>query len=200
LAALSNHWPIGFIGINSLVSQISLISVSGLIGHNGLVSFIGLGFVSFIGLGLVSLIGLTGHITGLISLILITTATARCTAHRVATMLGSADKICNAMILNYLAASLSIQSRHKINAAITKILQPKQAPVTHLELGVATSTIKIANAFALYFCATSLYYSYWFMRESWLWHVQSRLDSSSFGDALQNAKQLFFIRLSKMMK
>jgi hypothetical protein len=74
-----------------------------------------------------------------------------------------------------------------------------QAAATHLELGVATSANKIANALALYFCAASLYYSYWFMRESWLWHVLSRVDSFFFGDTSQNAKQLFFTRLSKMM-
>jgi hypothetical protein len=96
------------------------------------------------------------------------TATARRAAHGVTTMLASADKIFNAMILNYLAASLLIHSLHKINAAITKISQPKQAAATHLELRVATSTNKIANELALYFCVASLYYSYWFMRESWL--------------------------------
>jgi hypothetical protein len=41
--------------------------------------------------------------------------------------------------------------------AITKISRPKQAAATHLELGVATSANKIANALALYFCAASLY-------------------------------------------
>jgi hypothetical protein len=50
-------------------------------------------------------IGLIGFI-GSIGLGLITTASARCTAHRVATMLASADKICNAMIIYYLAAGL----------------------------------------------------------------------------------------------
>ncbi len=75
-----------------------------------------------------------------------------------------------------------------------------QAAATHLELGVATSANKIANALALYCCTASLYYSYWFVRESWLWHVLSRLNSFFFGDALQNAKQLFSFRLSKMTK
>jgi hypothetical protein len=60
------------------------------------------------------------------------------------------------------------------------------AAATHLELGVATSANKIANALALYFCAASLYYGYWFMREGLLWHVP-RLNSnpSYHGDALQ---------------
>jgi hypothetical protein len=75
-----------------------------------------------------------------------------------------------------------------------------QAAATHLELEVATSANEIAKALASYFCAASLYYSYWFVRESWLWHVLSRLDSFSFGDALQNAKQLFSTRLSKITK
>jgi hypothetical protein len=107
------------------LTTLGLIGYNGLIGHNGLIGFIGLGYVRFIGLGLVSLIGLIGHIIGLISLIntsamsnhrligligliLITTATARRAAHQVATMLASADKICNAMIINYLAAGLLI--------------------------------------------------------------------------------------------
>jgi hypothetical protein len=41
------------------------------------------------------------------------------------------------------------------------------------------------------------------MRESWLWHVllpTGRLDSPFFGDALQNAKQLFSSRLLQMTK
>ncbi len=42
-----------------------------------------------------------------------------------------------------------------------------QAAATPLELGVATSVNKIANVLALY-CAASLSYSYWFVRESWL--------------------------------
>jgi hypothetical protein len=114
-------------------------------------------------------------------------------------MIASADKLCNAMILNYLAASLLIQSQHKINAAITKLLWAKQAAATHLELRVAASANKIANALALYFYAASLYYSYWFVRESWLWHVLSRLDSFSFGGALQNAKKKY-TRLSQIKK
>jgi hypothetical protein len=137
---------------------------------------------------------------GLIRLILIMTATARRAAHEVAMMLASTDKICNSMTSNYLAYGLLIQSWCKINAAITKILRPKQAAATHLELGVATSATKNANALALYFCTPSLYYSFWFVRESWFWYVLCRLDSFFFGDALQNAKQLFYISLPLMTK
>jgi hypothetical protein len=50
---------------------------------------------------------------GLIGLILITTATARCAAHGDATILASADKICNGIILNYLAGGSLIQLQHK---------------------------------------------------------------------------------------
>jgi hypothetical protein len=71
------------------------------------------------------------RLIALIGLILIMTATARCAAHGVATMLASADKICNAMILIYLDAGLLIHLLHKINAAISKILQPsKQQQLT----------------------------------------------------------------------
>jgi hypothetical protein len=140
-----------------LLVKSAFVSISGLIGQNSLVGFIGLSFVSFIGLGLVSLIGLISHIIGLISHIdtstmsnhqligligligsigfgLITTATARHAVHGVATMLASAVRICNAMILNYLAAGLLIHLLCKINAAIPKILWPKQAAAIHLEL------------------------------------------------------------------
>jgi hypothetical protein len=112
-------------------------------------------------------------------------------------MLVSADIIDNAMILNYLAAGLSIYWPRNINSAATKISRPKQAPATHLELGVATSANKIANVLRLYFCGASLYYAHWFVRESWLWHVLlPRLDSDSYhGDALQNANQLLSARL-----
>jgi hypothetical protein len=101
------------------------------------------------------------------------------------------------MILNYLAFILLIQLRSKINAAITKISRPKQAAATHLELGVATSANEVADALALYFCAASLCYSYWFVRESWLRHVPSRLYSFFFRDTLQNAKQFFLSSFRK---
>jgi hypothetical protein len=108
-------------------------------------------------------------------------------------MLAGADKVENAMILNYLAAGLSIYWLHKINAAITKTLRSKQAAATHLELRVSTSVNKIANEVALYHCTISSYYIRLFMRKSWLWHVLlPRLISYFFGDSLQNAKQLFF--------
>jgi hypothetical protein len=65
-------------------------------------------------------------------------------------------------------------------------------------VAMAPSATKITNA-AIWYCATS----HWFVRESWLWHVllpTSRLDSLFFGDALQNAKQLFSTRLPQMTK
>jgi hypothetical protein len=200
--------------VNGLIGCICFV---GCIDHNGLIGFIGFGYVSFIGLSLVSLIGLINHIIGHISLInasaisnhwligricliLIMTTTARHAAHILAAMLASTDKICNAMILNYFAASLSIHLLCKINAAMTKILRPQQAAATHLELGVTKSANKIANALALYFCTASLYYSYWFVREKWVWHVLSRLNSFFFGDVLQNAEHFFSTRLPQMTK
>jgi hypothetical protein len=38
------------------------------------------------------------------------------------------------------------------------------------------------------------------MRESWLWHVLCSFNSFFFEDRLQNAKQLFSLRLPKMTK
>jgi hypothetical protein len=66
----------------------------------------------------------------------------------------STNKIDNTIILNYLAAGLSIHSLHKINVAITKTSWLKQAAATHLELGVATSATKITIAPICYYCAT----------------------------------------------
>jgi hypothetical protein len=40
-----------------------------------------------------------------------------------------------------------------------------------------------------------LYHAHLFVRESWLWHVLSRINSFFFRDAFQNAKQLFYISL-----
>ncbi len=68
--------------------------------------------------------------------------------------------------------------------------------------GVATvsSTTKITNAAIWYYCAASLCYAHSFVRESWLWHVLSKLKSYFFGDALQNAKQFFSTGLLQMTK
>jgi hypothetical protein len=68
--------------------------------------------------------------------------------------------------------------------------------------GVATvsSTTKITNAAISTYCAASLYKAHLFVRESWLWHVLSRLNLYIFEDALQNAKQLFSTKLPQMTK
>jgi hypothetical protein len=151
-----NHW---------LIILISLISVIGFGLIRSLPASAALSDCWLISL-ILSLVSLSAHWAhnGTAAM----TATARRAAHKVATMLARADEIGNAMILNYLAASLSIHWLRKINAAITKITGPKQAAATHLELEVTTSTNKIANSLALHFCATPLYYAHSFMRESWL--------------------------------
>jgi hypothetical protein len=114
-------------------------------------------------------------------------------------MLAIADKTANAMMSNYLTDSSSIHWLHKINAAITQILRPKQAAATHLESRVVTSINKISNALAFFYCITSSFHVHSFVRESWLWHVfLPRLDSYVFRDALQNAKQLFSFKLPLM--
>jgi hypothetical protein len=121
------------------------------------------------------------------------TDTARHTVHGVTTMLASADEIDNTIILNYLAVSLPIHQLHKINATIIKIFQPKQAAASHLDLQVATSANKIANALALYYYTLSLFHIQLFVRESWLWHVfLSCLNSYFFRDALQKCQAIIF--------
>jgi hypothetical protein len=64
-------------------------------------------------------------------------------------------------------------------------------------VAMASSATKITNAAIWYYCAAS----HWFVREGLLWHVP-RLDSnpSYHGDALQYAKQLFYISLPQMTK
>jgi hypothetical protein len=57
-------------------------------------------------------------------------------------------------------------------------------------VAMTSSATKITNAAIWYYCAAS----HWFVRESWLCYVISptgRLDSSFFGDALQNENQYF---------
>ncbi len=57
---------------------------------------------------------------------------------------------------------------------------------------------KNTNVAIHFYCA---YYTHLFMKESWLWHVfLPRLDSCFNSDALQNAKQLFYISLPLMTK
>jgi hypothetical protein len=51
-----------------------------------------------------------------------------------------------------------------------------------------------------YYCASYWYYAHLFVRESWLSHVLSRLDSFFLGDASQNAKQFFSTRLPQTTK
>jgi hypothetical protein len=63
-----------------------------------------------------------------------------------------------------------------------------------------TSATKITNATIWYYCAAYWYYAYLFVRESWLSNVLSRLGLLFFGDALQNAKQLFSTRLPQVTK
>jgi hypothetical protein len=65
-------------------------------------------------------------------------------------------------------------------------------------VAMASSATKITNA-AIWYCNAS----HWFVRESWLWHVllpNGRLNSLFFGDALQNARQLFSTRHPQMIK
>jgi hypothetical protein len=66
-------------------------------------------------------------------------------------------------------------------------------------VAMASSATKITNAVIWYYCVAP----HWFVRESWLCYVLlpiGRLDSSFFRDALQNAKQLFSLRLLQMTK
>ncbi len=66
-------------------------------------------------------------------------------------------------------------------------------------VAMTSNATKITNAAIWYYCAASC----WFVRDIWLCYVllpTGRLDSSFLRDALQNAKQLFSLRLPQMMK
>ncbi len=63
-----------------------------------------------------------------------------------------------------------------------------------------TSATKNTNVAIWYYCAAYWYCAHSFVRESWLSHMFSRLDSLFFGNALQNAKQLFSLGLPQMKK
>jgi hypothetical protein len=66
-------------------------------------------------------------------------------------------------------------------------------------VAMTSSATKITNAAIWYYCAAS----HWLVRESWLCYVllpTGRLDSSFFRNTLQNAKQLFSLRLPQMTK
>ncbi len=85
-----------------------------------------------------------------------------------------------------------------ILAAAAETIPPQCMQAAH---GVATmsSATKISNAAIHFYCK---YYTHLFMRESLLCDVLLRIAGlhSVFGDALQNAKQLFSTRLPQMTK
>jgi hypothetical protein len=145
-----------------------------LVGQICLIGFSGLishnGLIGFIGLGIVSLVGFIS-LFGYIGL-------AGCIGHN--------GLVSITGLSLFILVGLSTYWLFKLK--------------TH---GVAiklTSTTKITNAAILYYCTASWYNPHLFVRESWLLHVLYRLNSFFFGDAIQNAKQIFSIRLSKMTK
>jgi hypothetical protein len=174
---------VGFIAISALLAKsASSVSVASLV-HNGFVGFIGLGFVSLVGfISLFGYIGLVGCIrhNGLISVIGLSL---------------------------FILISLSIHwpfklATHKDAIKQTKVTEINKVVMMQAAHGVAmvSSASKITSATIWYYYFASLHYAHLFVRESWLWHVLSTLNSYFFGDALQNAKQLFSARLPQMTK
>ncbi len=75
-----------------------------------------------------------------------------------------------------------------ILAAAIKTISQQCMQAAHRVAKVSSAT-KATNAAICHYCAASLYYTYLFVRESWLWHVfLPRLDSYFFRDGLQNGK------------
>jgi hypothetical protein len=91
-----------------------------------------------------------------------------------------------------------VSTAAKLAAAAKKRLQ--QGMQTAHGVAMVSSTTKITNAAIWYYCTASLYYAPLSLKESWLWHVLSRLNSSFYGEELQNAKQSILSRLSQMTK
>jgi hypothetical protein len=190
---------VGFIGLK-LTGLIGLIGHISL-GHNSLVSFIGLGLIGFIGLRLGSLFGLIGHIIGLNGL----------NGFSLVGLSGPSDIMGHISLIG-LGCFIGWLTHARKKILYSNNNDPLQdhfaaailaaAAKTH---GVAiklTSATRTTNAAIWYYCAALLVLHPFICKGEVVvtcvfYH---RLDSLFFGDALQNAKQIFSTRLSKMMK
>jgi hypothetical protein len=187
----------GLVGHNGLIGQVSQVSLNGLINLNGLMghidvsshnSLFGFGLVghtgliglfSFASLSFISLNGLVGFI-GLNGLV------------------GPVDLVLGHISLIKLVGFIGLIS---LNGNIGRNSVIGNAIVASFGL-VAVSLGNVCIEFEI---KTKLSQCYLFARESWLWCVRRVFSSlaglnSVFGNALQNATQLFFDRIPQMTK
>jgi hypothetical protein len=217
---------VGFIGLGlvSLVGFFDRISLVGPIGFIGLIGLGDLSITSLVGSSASSARRLIGLISFVIAAKTISRRLKQAAALGVATLRSSATEIIDVAFYYFASSSLHVYSlvrekmlwwlalaRKKMWRWIASfgesdnndMLQdcfaaaiPAAAARTN-GVAMASSATKITNAAIWYFCTAH----YWFVREGLLWHVP-RLDSnpSYHGDALQYAKQLFYISLPQMTK
>jgi hypothetical protein len=186
---LSTRWLVSFIGLGGHSGNISLIGLGFVLSTCWLIGFIGLDLVGFIGLvldSLVSISGLIGHncLDGIIGLGLV-----------------SLSGINGLVGLDSLVAAIIAAAEFLVAMA----LQAAAAKTHRVAIKLA-STTKITNAAIWYYCAALLLVLLSLIRrESGLWCEWRVLSSlagldSVFKNALQNAKQLFYVSLPQMMK
>jgi hypothetical protein len=206
---LSVRWLISFIGLSllsfmdlglaGLINDISLISPS---CHNGLVGFMGLSLVGLIGLGRISLIGQIS-LVGQISLII----GHNCLNGIIGLGLVSLVNLVGLSGINDLVSLDSLVAAIIAAAEFLVVMATQAAAAkTHgVAIKLASST-KTTNAAIWYYCAALLLVLLSLIwRESGLW-CECRVFPSLAGldlvfeNALQNAKQLFYISLPQMTK
>ncbi len=173
---------IGCIGRNDLIGIISLVGlvgIVGLIGHNGLVGLINLvDLIDHIGrnsfVGPIGLVGLLIELIKLISLI----------------NLGSISLISLIGLIGFIGLiGLDGLVGFGLNGLI----------------GISIILVRLGIICIDFEIGTQLSQCYTFVREGWLWCVRRVLSSlagldSDFENALQNAKQLFSVRIPLMTK
>jgi hypothetical protein len=180
------------VGIFSLVGQVSQVGLNGLVGPNGLIGHIGVsGHNGFFGFGLVEHTGLIGRfnfislngLIGFIGLDGLAGPGSLVIGHiSLIKSIGFIGLIslnghigCNSLIVNVIVLSLGLVAVSLGNVRIEFEIKKKLSPC------------------------------YLLVKESWLWCVRRVFSSlagldSVFGDALQNAKQLFSTRIPQMTK
>jgi hypothetical protein len=198
--SLVNHnglFGFGLVGYNGLIGQVSQTGFNGLVGLNGHIGHIGvsshnslfgfglvnhtglIGLFSFLGLSFISLNSLIGFI-GLDGLI------------------GPVGLVLGHISLVKLLALLA-------SLALMATLDAMALSVTLLLSALGLVAVSLGNVCIQFEIKTKLSPCYSFARESWLWGVRivfysfAGLDSV-FGNALQNALQLFFDRIPQMNK
>jgi hypothetical protein len=224
------HWPhnglvsqVSEVGLNSLASLIGLIGHIGISGHDGLFGNCFVGHIGIFGhiklVKLISLIGLIGLVglNGLIGHIHLVGCNDHfnigCTSHTVLVGLlnfvGHNDRIgLVGLVLSHISliglvglVSISFNGLISLDGHIGH--NGLIGEVIFVSLGLVA--VGLGNVRIKFEMKTKLSSCCLFARESWLWCVRRVFSSltglnSVFGNALQNATQLFFDRIPQMNK